>query len=220
MGKLFDQRFSIYFELWGWKVGSDPADYTTPAYFRFIRLDQYYMSNLYYRTASVYNAFNSAQLPVGYLCDEPRGEAQTPFVWHPEISNLETPDFGAFVLEFGNLNLPLTDEVIALINDPDEPRFSRTWSIGNQLAVMKSFNGFYTRRKVIRKTYNSRGTLTKTKESNLLTTNSALEVPLELDLTVSRVMTTSGRPNIRCKITPVQNMIEIHSTGEENTSWS
>lgn len=217
MGKLFDQRFTVYFELWGY-MQSDRADYTSPAHFRFIRLDKYYYLNTYYRSVDVFNVFNSAQLPNGWSCGEPCAYAAAPFVWHPETTYTDTLDFSVFRLHFGNLNLSLNDELIALINDADKPKFSRSWSVGDQLTTMTTFNNFDTGRKIIRKTYNINNTLTKTKQSRLLITDAALEIPLEMELTVARE--TRGNNNIRVKMVPVQNIFEIHSTGEESTRWS
>lgn len=216
MGKLFDQKFKVYFELWGYMM-HDTADYTSPAFFRFIRLDRYYYLNTYYRTVGVYNTFNNAQLPYEWACGEPCTYAEATIVWHPETFYTDTLNFGTFQLHFGNLNLELDDEVIALINDAAKPKFTRSWSVGDQLVTMQTFNNFYTGRKIIRNTYNSRGTLTRTKNSKLLTTNAVLAVPLEMELTVARE--TQGNSNIRVKMVPVQNIYEIHSTGEESTSW-
>lgn len=216
MGKLFDQRFTVYFELWGY-MQSDRADYTSPAHFRFIRLDKYYYQNTYYRSVDVFNDFNSAQLPVGWSCGEPCAYAAAPFVWHPETTYTDTLDFSVFRLHFGNLNLELDDEVIALINDAAKPKFTRSWSVGDQLVTMQTFNNFYTGRKIIRNTYNSRGTLTNTKNSRLLITDAELTLPLEMELTVARE--TQGSSYIRVKMVPVQNIYELHSTGEASTSW-
>lgn len=217
MGKLFDQKFKVYFELWGY-MQSDRADYTSPAHFRFIRLDHPYLQNTYDRDISVYNAFNSAQLPCEWFCGPSCDYDAAPFVWHPETTYTDTLDFGVCRLHFGNLNLSLNDELIGLINDADKPKFSRSWSVGDQLAAMTTFNNFYTGRKIIRKTYNINNTLTKTKQSRLLITDAALEIPLEMELTVARE--TRGNNKIRVKMVPVQNIFEIHSTGEENTSWT
>ena len=223
MGKLFDQRFYIDFTLLATKADASPFSDDTPVN---VRLPSTRYSNTsYLRNATIENAFSG-----DVFWWESWVDSAGYFVWGPMAGNqVEQPVFrggslvginSTFTLEFGNLNLPLTDEVIGLIDDADKPQFTRTIAVEKEdgdVAFIKVFNRFISGRKIIRRSYYSNGTLRTEKESRLLTTDSALVKPIPLVLTVERA--TAGSNSVTFTYTPAHSVIEIKSTGEVSTNW-
>lgn len=226
MGKFLDQKFYIYFELLATKSDASPFSDDTPVW---VRLPSTRYQSVfggaasYLRTAYIENALSG-----GVLDYESWVDSAAYYVWG--TPDCEQPVFrggslvgvnSTFTLEFGNLNLPLTDEVIELIDDTDKPKFTRTIEVEKEdgdVAFIKLFNRFMTGRKFIRRSYYSSGTLRKEKTSRLLTTDSELRLPIPLILTVERA--AAGSVSVTFTYKPARTVLEINSTGEENTSWT
>ncbi|MBR2585115.1 MAG: hypothetical protein IKE64_06755 [Thermoguttaceae bacterium] len=226
MGKFLDQKFYIDFTLLATKSDASPFSDDTPVR---VRLPSTRYQSVfggaasYLRTANIENALSGG----AYTYDSWVDSAGY-YVWG--TSDCEQPVFSgasagmlntSFTLEFGNLNLPLTDEVIELIDDTDKPKFTRTIDVEKEdgdVAFIKLFNRFMTGRKFIRRSYYSSGTLMKEKTSRLLTTDSELRLPIPLILTVERA--AAGSVSVTFTYKPARTVLEINSTGEESTLWS
>lgn len=223
MGKFLDQKFYIDFELTAGRQSNVPYSDDTPVDVRFMFTGGQ-QAGYFLRTVSVTNAFNDSVLTYQNMMRtlpdnvwQGRGGTFTNEV----VFSYPTKSQTYFTLEFGNLNLPLTEEVINLLNDSTYPKFKKTIEVEKEdgdVAFLTALNRFGSGRKIIRRSYYSSGTLRTERNSWLLTTDSELRLPIPLILTVERP--TAGVVTATFMYTPAPTLFEIHSTGEENTSWT
>ena len=234
MAKLFDQAFRVGFTLNAYIVGGSTVSDDTPAnvemeYTRTGGYSNYTIFRLLY----IINLFKD-EGTIGYHNRLVNVISSThpyaPYVWANGVTGPNVVDSVSFsdnasvnpptgyrcTLLFGDLNLALTDEMIDKINDSTRPVFSLTTNVGDQRVTLKSFNKFRTARYITRRTYDYLGRQRSSKSSELLTTDSTLEIPIELELTASRSTAGGG---VTYTYKPTQKIYTIKSTGEVSTSW-
>jgi len=226
MSELFDQFFRIDFVLEARVSGGAPLSDNTPSS---VMMAQSYTGYIRYTIDRTINIINDNKSYTRKLINRITNSTSTwaPVVWsngatgpnivdHVSFSDTNNASSGyRCELLFGDLNMPLTDEMINKINDTTSV-FSLTTNVGDQRVTLKSFDKFRTEKTIIRKTYDYLGRQRSSRASALLTTDATLEIPIELELTVAR-STAGGKETYTYK--PTQNVYTIKSTGETTTIW-
>lgn len=196
MSKFFDQRFYPYFYLNAYIYNGTQLSHQTPAKVVFSSWDQRYMDGVYsyYRCVDILHCSgsgygrHSTQLPL----DPFQFTQQTPDIQNSSIEfqtsfYSSTPQdyyYSKFTLEFGDLSLPLTDEIISQLEDDSVKNYSATVDAGDDMVKMTNFSNFASRRMVIRGNYTNPNTTRH--KSFLMTTSQSEEVKIPLTLTVSK----------------------------------
>jgi len=232
MRKFFDQRFYVDFTFTATKASSsDPYSNDTPAIVRMPGTRWESLQSVYYlRDFNIENAFSGnvityksridTEANYRYYCIwSPSGQPpmESP-IFSGRYSQQQIPSNSSFQLKAGNLNLPLTDEVISLIEDTNKPKFTRVINVEKEedVVYLQRFTRVISGRKIIRRTYNINNILTKEIESRLYMSTVDL-IPIPMLLTVERP--TAGANTVNFTYTPARNIIEINSTGEEGGRW-
>lgn len=229
----FDQTFRVDFTLKAYIVGGSTVSDDTPTNVEMEYTSTGSYNYTIYRFLYIINLFKDEGI-IGYDNRLVNVISSTslyaPWVWANGETGPNVVDSVSFsdkasvnpstgyrcALLFGDLNMALTDEMIDKINDSTRPVFSLTTNVGDQRVTLKSFDKFRTARYVTRRTYDYRGRQRSSKSSALFTTDSTLEIPIELELTASRSTTGGG---VTYTYKPTQKIYTIKSTGEVSTRW-